>query len=91
RAGKPWPIALNESFRRAWPSIRDGNATTLLVCLILIQFGTSIIKGFAVTLTIGILVSMFSALVVTKYLMKLIISEKLAQHKWLFGVKSKLL
>ena len=91
RAGKPWLIALNESFRRAWPSIRDGNATTLLVCLILIQFGTSIIKGFAVTLTIGILVSMFSALVVTKYLMKLIISEKLAQKRWLFGVKSKLL
>ncbi|PIR92598.1 protein translocase subunit SecD [Candidatus Falkowbacteria bacterium CG10_big_fil_rev_8_21_14_0_10_44_15] len=91
RAGKPWLIALNESFRRAWPSIRDGNATTLLVCLILIQFGTSIIKGFAVTLTIGILVSMFSALLVTKYLMKLIISEKFAQKRWLFGVKSKLL
>ncbi|PIR93417.1 protein translocase subunit SecD [Candidatus Falkowbacteria bacterium CG10_big_fil_rev_8_21_14_0_10_43_10] len=91
RAGKPWHIALNESFRRAWPSIRDGNATTLLTCLILIQFGTSIIKGFAVTLTIGVLINMFSALVVTKYIMKFVISEKIAERSWLFGVKSKLL
>jgi len=91
RAGKPWQTALNESFRRAWPSIRDGNMTTLLTCLILIQFGTSIIKGFAITLTVGILVSMFSALIITKYLMKFIISNKLAARQWLFGVKSKLL
>src|SRR3989339_224093 len=91
RANKPWSVALNESFRRAWPSIRDGNVTTLLTCLILIQFGTSIIKGFAVTLTIGILISMFSALVVTKYTMKFLISDKLTAKQWLFGVKSKLL
>jgi protein-export membrane protein SecD len=91
RAGKPWQIALNESFRRAWPSIRDGNATTLLTCLILIQFGTSIIKGFAVTLTLGVLVSVFSALIITKYIMKFVISEKMARKNWLFGVKNKLL
>ena len=91
RASKPWQIALNESFRRAWPSIRDGNVTTLLTCIILIQFGTSIIKGFAVTLTLGVLVSMFSALIITKYIMKFAISERMAKINWLFGVKSKLL
>jgi len=58
-------------FQRAWPSIRDSNISSIITALILINFGTSIVKGFAVVLLIGVLVSMFSAIVVTRTLIRL--------------------
>ena len=64
--GKSLGAAIEEGFKRAWPSIRDGNITTLLVALILFWFGSSFVQGFALTLSIGILLSMFSAIIVTK-------------------------
>jgi len=64
-------VALEEGFRRSWPSIRDGNITTLIVALILFFLGTSFIKGFALTLSIGIIISMFSAMFITKTFIQL--------------------
>ncbi len=58
--------AIEKGTKRAWPSIRDGNATTLIVAIILYLLGTSFVKAFAFTLIIGILVSLFSAIVVTR-------------------------
>jgi len=87
RAGKPLGTAINEGFSRAWPSIRDGNLTTLITCFILIQFLTGSIKGFAITLALGVLMSMFSAVVVTRNLLKLVVTPKIASKLWLFGVK----
>jgi len=87
RAGKPLGTAINEGFSRAWPSIRDGNLTTLIICFILIQFLTGSIKGFAITLALGVLMSMFSAVVVTRNLLKLVVTPKIASKLWLFGVK----
>lgn len=66
RRGQHLDIALGEGFRRAWPSIRDANISTLITSAILFWFGTSIVKGFALTLGIGVGVSMFSAFVVTR-------------------------
>lgn len=86
RAGKPLKSAIDDAFKRAWPSIRDGNMSTLITCFILFQFGTSIIKGFAVILALGILVSMFSAIVITRILIKLI-APWFMNHRFLFGVK----
>lgn len=71
REGKSFSIALEEGFRRSWPSIRDGNLTTLIVALILFGLGTSFIKGFALTLSLGILVSMFSAMFITRTFLQL--------------------
>ncbi|RLC38198.1 protein translocase subunit SecD, partial [Candidatus Falkowbacteria bacterium] len=71
RKDKPLDLAVQDSFNRAWPSIRDGNVSTLITCFILIQFSTSIVKGFAITLGLGILVSMFSAIIITKTLLQL--------------------
>ncbi|MDD5341534.1 MAG: protein translocase subunit SecD [Patescibacteria group bacterium] len=68
--GKPLASATEEAFRRAWPSIRDGNYTTLLSCFFLYWFGTSIIKGFALTLFIGVILSMLSAITITKTFMR---------------------
>lgn len=77
-------IALEEGFRRSWPSIRDGNLTTLIVALILFFLGTSFIKGFALTLSIGILVSMFSAIFITRNLLRLFVNTRFEKLKWLW-------
>ncbi len=79
--------AIEEGFNRAWPSIRDSNFSSLITCFILYSFGASMVKGFALTLGIGILVSMFSALVITKNFLRLSAKEKIEKHPWLFGIK----
>lgn len=66
RWGKTRQVAVELGFSRAWSSIRDSNVSSLLTCAILYYFGTGIVRGFAFTLAIGILVSMFSAIIVTK-------------------------
>ena len=65
--------AIEDGFRRAWPSIRDSNITTIISSVILYQFTTSFIKGFALALLIGVLVSMFSAITVTRTLLRVFI------------------
>jgi preprotein translocase subunit SecD len=66
RRGRTLTTAIDLGFSRAWPSIRDSNVSSLITSAILFYFGTSIIRGFAVTLALGILVSMFSAIFVTR-------------------------
>jgi protein-export membrane protein SecD len=83
--GKDLGQSLEEGFNRAWPAIRDGNLTTLVVAVILFGFGTSFIKGFATTLSLGILISMFSAIVITKNFLKCFLSTRLEKIKLLWG------
>lgn len=90
RWGKSLGGAIDEGFKRAWTSIRDSNASSLITCLVLFWLGTSIIKGFALTLAIGIIISMFSAIFVTRNFLKLFVSEKMEKRLWWFGVKKKL-
>ncbi|MFH0891480.1 MAG: protein translocase subunit SecD [Candidatus Falkowbacteria bacterium] len=90
RAGKPLSLAIGDAFNRAWPSIRDGNVSTILTCLILMWFSTSIIKGFAITLLIGVLVSMFSAIIVTKNLLQLAAGAWLEKRPGLIGAGLKI-
>ncbi|MEK7647113.1 MAG: protein translocase subunit SecD [Patescibacteria group bacterium] len=66
RSGKTLEFSLQEGFRRGWTSIRDSNISSLITAIVLYWFSTSMVKGFALTLGIGIIVSLFSALVVTK-------------------------
>ncbi len=77
RNGRALHAAIEEGFRRAWPSIRDGNVSTLITTTILYAFGTSLIQGFALTLAIGILASVFSALVVTRVLLRSLMGPRL--------------
>lgn len=70
RKGKMITTAVEIGFKRAWPSIRDGNASTLLTCLILFMIGTSIVRGFSVTLSMGVLMSMFTAITVTRWMIR---------------------
>ena len=65
---KTLTTAMEEAFIRAWSSIRDSNITTLISCVFLIWLGTGFVQGFAVTLAIGVLVSMFTAITITRIL-----------------------
>ena len=87
RDGKILSIAIAEGFQRAWPSIRDSNVSSLITCFILYAFGASMVKGFALTLGIGILVSMFSAVVITRNFLRIITNPQMDKYLWLFGVK----
>ncbi len=69
RAGRPLELAVEYGFRRAWPAIRDSNIATMITCTILFFFGASNVQGFALTLFIGVAVSMFSAIVITHSLL----------------------
>ncbi|MDI6591577.1 MAG: protein translocase subunit SecD [Patescibacteria group bacterium] len=82
---KTFSVAMEEGFRRAWPSIRDGNLTTLIVAAILFEFGTSFIKGFALTLSLGILISIFSAIIITKNFLKVFVETRLEKIQWLWS------
>ena len=66
RRGNNFSFSLEEGFRRAWTSIRDSNVSSLITAFVLYWFGASIVKGFALTLIIGIFVSMFSAITITR-------------------------
>lgn len=87
RLGKPLSQSIEDGFKRAWPSIRDSNVSSLITVFILGWFGTSIIQGFAVTLGIGIMVSMFSAITITRTFLRIMNGKWLEKHPGLFGVK----
>ncbi|MDP4008865.1 MAG: protein translocase subunit SecD [bacterium] len=88
RAGMNFTQSMEEGFRRAWPSIRDGNITTLLVAFILFWFGSAFVKGFALTLSIGILLSMFSAIVITRSFLIVCVGTSLERISFLWGASS---
>lgn len=84
RLGKSYGSSVEEAFQRAWPSIRDGNITTLLVALILFWIGSSFVQGFAFTLALGILISMFTAMIVTKNILRLFEGTFFERFAWLW-------
>ena len=84
KAGKTLTRSMEEGFRRAWLSVRDSHVTTLIGALVLYMFTTSIVKGFALTLGIGVLVSLFTATIVTRKILLLFTSSKFENKKWLF-------
>ncbi len=82
--------AVEDSFTEAWPAIRDSSVSTLITSMILYifgnSFGVSIIKGFALTLGLGIMLSLFTAVVVTRTLMHLVLPLPFARNPWLLGL-----
>ncbi len=84
KLGRSYLISIEEGFRRAWPAIRDGNLTTILVGVILFGFGTGFVKGFAFTLIIGNLVGMFTAIFITNNFLRCFSKEKSSRLAWLW-------
>lgn len=85
RKGKGLEQSISEGFLRAWTSIRDSNISSLITAAILYWLGTSIVKGFALTLALGILVSMFSAISVSRTFLLAIVTPALERSKRLFS------
>lgn len=86
-SGKELGLAIDNGFQRAWPSIRDSNISTLITTAVLYYFTTSVVQGFALTLGIGVIISMFSAIFVTRSFLKLFSPATLLKLPWLMGVK----
>ena len=87
KAGRTLFTAINSGFDRAWTSIFDSNMTTIITCAILYCCGTSIVKGFALTLALGVVVSMFTAINVTKNFMHLVFGTGNLKNPALFGLR----
>jgi len=91
RKGHSVRIAVEDGFRHAWPSIRDSNVSTMITCAILFWFGryvgVSIIQGFALTLFVGVAASMFTAIVVTRTFMRLLLARGWFTDRWWLGVE----
>jgi len=87
RSGKGLQSAIEDAFKRAWPSIRDSHLTTLFGALILFWFSTSLVKGFGLTLSVGVIVSLFSAITVTRVLLRIVAPH--VRRSWWYGTRVK--
>ena len=86
RGGRTTAEAIKEGFARAWPSIRDSNISSMITAIVLFWFGTSLIKGFALVFGLGVLVSMLTAITVSrKFVMALGINAREGMWRFLFG------
>ena len=85
RAGKTLRVAVDSGFKKAFSTIFDSNITTLLAAVILIAFGTGSVRGFAVTLSIGILASMFTAITFTRFMLVNLVSSNLIRNTKFYG------
>jgi len=86
RLGKSLPQAIEAGFNRAWNSILDSNVSSLITASILYLFGSSVIQGFALVLIIGVLTSMFSAVTVTRTILRIVVNQRWAARAGLYGV-----
>ncbi|HYL40166.1 MAG TPA: protein translocase subunit SecD, partial [Candidatus Binatus sp.] len=86
RSGKSLPQAIEAGFNRAWNSILDSNVSSLITASILYFFGSSVIQGFALVLIIGVLTSMFTAITVTRTILRIVVSQGWAGRAGLYGV-----
>ncbi|MGZ8515137.1 MAG: protein translocase subunit SecD [Candidatus Limnocylindrales bacterium] len=86
RLGKTLPAAVEAGFARAWNSILDSNVSSLITAGILYSFGSPTIKGFALVLIIGVLTSMFTAITVTRTMLRTIVHREIARRASLWGV-----
>jgi preprotein translocase subunit SecD len=86
RSGKSLAQAIEAGFARAWNSILDSNVSSLITAMILYLFGSSVIQGFALVLIIGVLASMFSAITVTRSILRIVVVREWARKAWLYGV-----
>lgn len=89
RNGRDLQTAIQIGFERAWTSIRDSNLTTLLICFVLSWFGAStLIQGFAIMLALGVIVSMLTAITVTRTFLYVVASTGMRKWGWLYGVRN---
>jgi len=84
RSGKSMRMAVEASFARAWTAILDGHMTAILAALALLIYGTGGIRGFAISLMLGTVCNLITAVTITKLLMMTVTQSRLAHINWLF-------
>ena len=84
--GRPLHAAIEVGFQRAFSAIFDSNVTTLLACAVLFQMGSGMVRGFALTLAIGVVASMFTAIGATRHLLYAVLTARPTRAASLFGV-----
>ncbi|HEY6014855.1 MAG TPA: protein translocase subunit SecD, partial [Candidatus Limnocylindrales bacterium] len=89
RVGKSLPAAVEAGFGRAWNSILDSNVSSLITATILYLFGSSTIRGFALVLILGVLTSMFSAIVVTRTILRTVVKQGWARSASRYGMRDE--
>ncbi len=89
RAGKTLPAAVEAGFNRAWNSILDSNVSSLITAGILFWFGSSVIRGFALVLIVGVLTSMFTAITVSRTILRFVVGQPAFRRAWLYGVSDE--
>ena len=89
RVGKSLPAAVEAGFGRAWNSILDSNVSSLITATILYLFGSSVIRGFALVLILGVLTSMFSAIVVTRTILRVVVRQTWARSASRYGMRNE--
>ncbi len=89
RSGKMLHSAMEAGFNRAWNSILDSNVSTLITATILYAFGSATIRGFALVLNIGVLCSMFTAITVTRTILRWVVRNEWARKPRLYGLSEE--
>jgi preprotein translocase subunit SecD len=87
-AGRSLYKSVEAGFNRAWSSILDSNVTTLIACAALFWLGSGFVRGFAVTLAVGVATSMFTAITLSRALLLTIITNPSLKKPYLYGVKA---
>lgn len=85
RLGKTLRLSMEAGFKRAFTTIFDSNITTIIAALVLFFFGTGTIKGFAITLGLGVVLSMLTAITLTQYMLKLLIASNICKNPAVYG------
>jgi preprotein translocase subunit SecD len=89
RQGKSLPAAMEAGFNRAWNSILDSNVSSLITASILYVFGSPTIRGFALVLIIGVLISMFTAITVTRTMLRFVVPNEWARNPRFYGLREE--
>ncbi len=85
RLGKSIRLAMDAGFERAFTTILDSNTTTIIAAFVLFMFGTGTIRGFAITLGLGVVLSMLTAITLTRFLLKLLVNSNLFKNPTVYG------
>ena len=91
RLGKSIRLAMDSGFKRAFTTILDSNTTTIIAAFVLFMFGTGNIRGFAITLGLGVVLSMFTAITLTQYMLKLLVNAKIFESPSIYGANGFML